>query len=512
VRTSIVDYFETGAAVGFRDKTALVDERVSYTFAEWEAYAKQCAATIVARHDALNRPVAVFLPKNAAALIADLGILYSGNCYNNLDVKSPPQRLKSILDAVAPLLVITSAEFVGALAAQGVAPERMLLIEDVLRHDIDYDAAALRARLQRIVDTDPVCIINTSGSTGVPKSVVLNHRGLLDFFDWFCGRFEFDDRDVVGSLSPFYFDGYIVGLLMSWRRGARLEIVPDQLAMFPVKLAEYLAAKAVTFIFWVPTVMVNMANTDALRNVTLEHLRMACFAGEVFPSKHLNYWRKHVPAATFVNLYGPIEISVICTYYVVDREFSDDEPIPIGYPCRNTEIVILDENDGLCGAGQAGELCVRGSSLAHGYWNDPEKTRQVFVQNPLNRNYPELIYRTGDLAYWNDRGEIMFVGRKDFQIKHSGYRIELGEIESAAASIETVANACVVYDKQKQEIILLYEAQETLSPEFLRRRLLEHLPKYMLPRRFVQLDAMPRNANGKIDRQALAAAYVGPAS
>jgi D-alanine--poly(phosphoribitol) ligase subunit 1 len=508
VRASIVEYFETGAAIHYPDKIGLADEQGAYTFAQWGAFAKQCAAMILARHDVLNQPIAVFLPKNAKALIADLGVLYSGNCYNNLDVKSPLHRTKSILDNVNPPLVITAAEYAGSLAEMGIGADRLLLIDDVLGHEPDYDNQRILDRLRRVIDTDPVCIINTSGSTGIPKSVVLNHRGLLDFFDWYCERFTFDQNDVVGSLSPFYFDGYLVGLFMSWLRGAKLEIVPEQLAMFPVKLAGFLAERGITFIFWVPTVMVNMASMDALRDAALPRLRMVCFAGEVFPSKHLNYWRKHVPQATFINLYGPIEISVICTYYVVDREFGDDEPLPIGVPCRNTDIMLLDELDELCGPAETGELCVRGSSLAHGYWNDPEKTAAAFVQNPLNKAYPELIYRTGDLAYWNDRGELMFVGRKDFQIKHSGFRIELGEIEHAATGIEAISNACVLYDKPAMEIILLYEAQEELSAEFLRRSLLSRLPKYMLPRRFIRIAEMPRNPNGKIDRQRLMATFL----
>lgn len=507
--TSIVDFFESGAVVRCPEKIGLADEGGSYTFAQWEAGAKQCAAMIIARCDVLNRPIAVFLPKCAKALIADLGILYSGNCYNNLDVKSPPQRAKAIFENVQPVLVITSAEYIEHLAALGVPADRLMLIEDVLTQERDYDNDRILGRLRRIIDTDPVCIISTSGSTGVPKSVVLNHRGLIDFFLWYCERFPFDESEVIASLSPFYFDGYLVGLFMSWLRGARIEIVPDQLSIFPVRLASFLEEKRITFIFWVPTVMVNMANADALRDVSLGTLRTVCFAGEVFPSKHLNYWRRHLPQATFVNLYGPIEISVICTYYVVDREFGDDEPLPIGVPCRNTDILILDDENQVCGIGQTGELCVRGSSLAHGYFNSPERTESAFVQNPLNQSYPERIYRTGDLAFWNDRNEIMFVGRKDFQIKHSGFRIELGEIETAATGIDAVANACVLYDKPKAEIVLVYEAGEVLSAESLRRRLSESLPKYMLPRKFIRLESMPRNANGKIDRQKLIATYVG---
>jgi acyl-coenzyme A synthetase/AMP-(fatty) acid ligase len=157
---------------------------------------------------------------------------------------------------------------------------------------------------------------------------------------------------------------------------------------------------------------------------------------------------------------------------------------------------------------EPGELCVRGSSLALGYWNNPERTAQAFVQNPLNPHHPELIYRTGDLVYRNSRGEIMFIGRKDFQIKHLGYRIELGEIEHAVLQVEGIRNCCVTYNQDKKEIVLFYECDHDLSPAFFRERLLEFLPKYMLPTVFKRMDLLPRNPNGKIDRQQLAQGIV----
>jgi D-alanine--poly(phosphoribitol) ligase subunit 1 len=233
-------------------------------------------------------------------------------------------------------------------------------------------------------------------------------------------------------------------------------------------------------------------------------LRKIFFAGEVFPAKSLNYWRRHLPAAMFVNLYGPIEISVDCTYFVVDRDLADDEKLPIGFPCRNTDILILNEQNLPVKSDEPGELCVRGSSIALGYWNNPERTAQAFVQNPLNPHYPELIYRTGDIVYRNARGEIMIVGRKDFQIKHLGYRIDLGEIEHAALQVTGIDNACVVYGRDRKEITLFFESAEELSAAMIRRRLAEFLPKYMLPTTLHHIDQLPRNPNGKIDRHRLA--------
>jgi acyl-coenzyme A synthetase/AMP-(fatty) acid ligase len=253
--------------------------------------------------------------------------------------------------------------------------------------------------------------------------------------------------------------------------------------------------------------MVNIANLGLLNKFDLTHIRRIFFAGEVFPTKHLNMWRRSLPATQFVNLYGPIEITVDCTFFIFNRDFEDDAPIPIGYPCFNSDVFILTEEDKLAAPGQIGELCVRGSSLAMGYYNNPEQTAKAFVQNPLNGAYPEIIYRTGDLVHINDLGEIMFDGRKDFQIKHLGYRIELAEIENAVQALSEIRNACVLYDKEKKSIILIFETFAEITSKQLRISLQSRLPKYMLPTVFIEVDEMPRNPNGKIDRQALSVQY-----
>jgi non-ribosomal peptide synthetase component F len=322
--------------------------------------------------------------------------------------------------------------------------------------------------------------------------------------DWVFTRFAFDGSEIIGSLSPFYFDIYTLELFLCLAKGATLVIVPEQSAIFPGTLLEFIAAQAISFVFWVPTIMVNIANQQLLSRWPLPQLRRVFFAGEVFPTKSLNYWRRHLPEAIFVNLYGPIEISVDCTYFVVDRDMADGERLPIGRPCRNSDILILDEQDRPAQGDQLGELCVRGSSLALGYWNNPERTAEVFVQNPLNPHYPELIYRTGDIVYRNERGEIMIVGRKDFQVKHLGYRIDLGEVEHAALQVGGIRNACVTYNQDKKEIVLFFESAHELSAANIREQLSAYLPKYMLPTVLKRIDQLPRNPNGKIDRQLLA--------
>jgi amino acid adenylation domain-containing protein len=505
MQINVLEYFEKGALLKCRSKAAIKESNREYTFAEVERFAKNCAALIRKRSSAIRRPVPVFLPKSGQNIVADIGIVYSGNAYANLDIKSPPQRLKGMLDNLNADVIVTSAPQAGILKTLGIAEDKLLLIEEAMVEEVLYDNTALLKGLESIIDTDPYCFIHTSGSTGIPKGVALNHRCTVDFVDWAFERLNLDGSEVMGSLAPIYFDAYTLEFCMMLAKGATMIIVPDNLAMFPVKLVEFVAAHPINFIFWVPTIMVNIANLDLLEKIKLDRLTKVFFIGEVFPTKHLNYWRRHLPKAMFVNLYGPIEITVACTYFIVDREMSDDDKLPVGFPCRNTEILILNDQNQLAKVDEQGEICVRGSSLALGYYNNPERTAKGFVQNPLNPHYPELIYRTGDVGYWNSRGEIMFLGRKDFQIKHLGYRIELGEIEHAVLQVDGIRNCCVVYNQNKKEITLFYECDKELAPAFIRERLSTSLPKYMLPTVFNWMEQMPRNPNGKIDRAQLVA-------
>ena len=224
------------------------------------------------------------------------------------------------------------------------------------------------------------------------------------------------------------------------------------------------------------------------------------------PNKQLNIWRKYLPEVVYANLYGPTEITDACTYYIVDREFKDDESLPIGIPMKNTEIMVLDdENHLVTEPGVVGELCVRGTGVATGYYKNPEKTAQAFVQNPLNNAYPELIYRTGDIAMRNERGELIFVSRKDYQIKHMGHRIELGEIEANVSALEGIQICACIYSKTDEKIVLYYVGDKDKAT--VAKELRDRLPRYMIPNEFEVLEQMLFTPNGKIDRKALLAKY-----
>lgn len=478
-------------------KTAVIEGKKNFTFSELTNRAKSLASFIIKNEGCKNRPIAVYLPKCIETVYSDLGITYSGNAYMNLDVKTPAARIKNIIDLIQPQAVVTNSKFIEALKPS--CPKGLRIINvDELVEDADYDIYWI----SDIIDTDPYCIINTSGSTGTPKGVVLNHRSFFDFIARSYEAFDLGENEILGSLSPVVFDIYVLELCLLMTKSNTMVLIPESLSAFPASILKILNEQRVTFLFWVPTIMVNIANMDLLTKIDLSCLKTVWFAGEVFPTKQFNIWRKCLPQVTFANLYGPIEITLDCVFYIVKRELKDEEPIPIGYAYRNTDILILDDNDKLVkDVNVEGELCVRGSSLAMGYYNNPEKTAAAFVQNPLNHSYPETIYRTGDICCANELGEIVFKGRKDNLVKHMGYRTDLGEIEHVIINtLKLVKNGCITYNHSAKEITLYYEAEDEILPADFRKKIGTELPKYMLPTVYHREKELKRNTNGKIDR------------
>ena len=502
MKINLVEFFVETVAQ-FPEQTAIIDGERKVSFAELDVLARRTAGVIIAGINCKNRPVAMFLPKSVEALQSDLAITYSGNVYMNLDVKNPVGRLRNIFALIKPAAVITNNRFKSIIEPIAAELDTVVInVDEITNETPVLSQGDLLDRISNLIDTDPYCIINTSGSTGTPKGVVLNQKSFIDFMSQTFEEYKFTEKDVIGSLSPVVFDIWSYEMCLLMGKGACIVVIPDTYSAFPVKILQLMQRHSVSYIFWVPTIMVNIANMGLLEKVSLPSLRLCWFAGEVFPTKQFNVWRHSLPQTSFANFYGPIEITLDCVYFNINRDIADDEPIPIGKPFRNTDILILNENNqNVTEANVEGELCIRGTSLAMGYYNNPEKTAAAFVQNPLNHSYPEIIYRTGDLVYINDRGEIVFKGRKDSLIKHMGYSIELGEIEHVIINtLKLVKNGCVVYNHQRKEITLYYEAENEMSAADFRRAIGNAFPKYMIPVVYHYLPELRRNTNGKIDR------------
>ena len=491
----IVTQYLRESAMKYPEHKAFVDNRIVLTYKQAFEEAEHVAGFLVQK-DFFRKPVAVLMEKGSRNVAAFLGVAMSGNYYTVIDTKMPQNRVEKILDTFSPSIVIVDKRNENKAKDLG---RDYCVYEELLNKNLSTeDKAEIEKAESRIIDTDLLYVLFTSGSTGIPKGVIITHRSVIDYTEWVAETFHLDHDTVIGNQAPFYFDNSVLDIYSTIRNGATLHVIPQMLYSFPIRLLEYIRDHQINTIFWVPTVLSRVADLNLLDKCEIDCLRKVLFAGEVMPARQLNAWIRRLPNAVFANLYGPTEITVDCTYYIVDREIKDDESVPIGYACMNTDILVLNDKNELVQTNEKGELCVRGSSLSLGYYNNPEKTAAAFVQNPLNNLYHELIYRTGDIVHYNERGEIIYDGRRDSQIKHTGHRIELGEIETAVFSHPAIKSNCCLHEPQKDQLVLFYVGD--VDEDELRRYLTGIVPEYMLPNIYHKLDAMPLNMNGKIDR------------
>ena len=496
---SATEYLDR-TAMRLPDKVAFRDDNRAITFRELQSEARRLAVPLV-EAGIRRQPVIVYLEKSVECLPAFLGAAYSGNFYSPVDTKMPEERIRKITQTLIPAAVITDRAHAEE-AAEFAGDARIVIYEDAMEQPEQEEL--VRRATAGIHDTDILYVLFTSGSTGMPKGVSISHRALIDFAEWADSVLEIDESSVFASQAPFYFSFSIYEIWLTLRNGAETVIVPRMLFAFPGALMPYLQEHGVTAMVWVPSALNFISMAKALNSPHLDTLRTIVFGGEVMPVKHLNRWIEAYPDVTYMNGFGPTEVTDTCLYYIVNRKFEEGTAIPAGIPCANKDVMLLDEKDQLISPDDLtaeGEICVRGSGLSSGYYNNPEKTREVFVQNPVQTAYPEIIYRTGDLGRYNKYGEIEYICRKDFQIKYQGHRIELGEIETAASAAEGVESVCCLYNAEKARITLFYTGPSDKAT--LTERLKEQLPEYMLPKRTVHLDRMPLNLNGKVDRQEL---------
>ncbi len=474
------------------DAAMFSDGRETLTFREVAARADRIGSALL-RRGADREPVLVFMRRSGAMIAAFFGVWRAGCFYVPVDAEMGESRIRSILERVNPRFAITDETAFPLLSLCGFTGEALdadaLLCEPV-------DENALLCAAKKTLDSDPAYLVFTSGSTGAPKGVVGVHRALLDYTEQITKTLRSDETDVFGMQAPLYVDACMKEILSALKCGSSVVLVPKKLFLQPVPLVEFLNAHRVTALCWVVPALTLISALHTFDAVVPAYLRTVAFGSEVMPPKQLRIWKEHVPAR-YLNLYGPTECTGMSCFYEVDRDFADGERIPIGRAFDNTEIFLLDE------AGRRadeGEIYIRGTCVCHGYYRDPERTKLAFVQNPLNSDYPETVYRTGDLGRISDRGELEFLGRRDDQIKHMGHRIELGELEAAAKALDGVDAACAVFDRDKSLLGLVYTG--AIEKAALLSALKDKLPEYLLPKRTVRVESLPLTENGKTDRKA----------
>jgi amino acid adenylation domain-containing protein len=514
------------------------------TYGELDRLSNQVARALLARGVQPGDRVGILIPKSAASVVAMFGVLKAGACYVPLDPGSPAARLSSIMrdSGIAVALADQGTAHQAVAMADSVPQLRGVIVTgppwgrediqapgplpagpDVLPWDAVLAEPDTELAEERAIETDLAYILYTSGSTGTPKGVMISHRNSLTFVTWAVACAGLTEQDRVCSPAPLNFDLSVFDVFASCQATACMVVLPERMTLFPARLAEWLERERISVWYSVPSILTMLVTYGNLPESDLSRLREIIFAGEVFPVKHLTRLMAELPHTRYLNWYGPTETNV-CTSFEVPATDSRAglagwaAPVPIGKACANTAVfAVTDEGRQVDRPGEAGELYVRGPSLMQGYWGQPEKTRQVLVQNPVQQAYDEPAYRTGDMVTLDSDGNYVFVGRRDGMVKTRGYRVELGEVEAALYEHPAIREAVVlpVPDEllgNRLRAVVSADGSGGLD----RREVLEHcrrkLPSYMVPDVVEFCETLPKTSTGKIDRARLAQGPVDQSS
>lgn len=494
---NVLEYLER-TVLENEKKIAIVEEEKKCTYLELLQTSKRVGSEL-SNYVIPRQPIPILMEKGINALYSFLGIVYAGGFYILLNPELPISRLKKILEILETNVILTDENNIEL--AQEIGINKIILkIEELKNKDIDEEK--LQQIRKQALDVDPLYANFTSGSTGTPKGVVISHRSVIDFINIFTEKFNITESDIIGNQAPFDFDVSVKDIYSCVKTGATLVVIPKKLFSAPAKLLDYICENKVTTLIWAVSALCLITTFHGLDYKVPETLNKILFSGEVMPIKHLKEWIKHLPKVTFVNLYGPTEITCNCTYHIIDKNLEYEKQIPVGQAFDNEQVFLLNgNNEPINAINEIGEICVKGTALALGYYNDLKQTNERFIQNPLNNKYSDIIYKTGDMGYLDENNDLHFCGRKDFQIKHMGHRIELEEIEMAMGKIDEVDRVCCIYIEEKSKIYGFYIGNITKIE--LHDKLKKVLPIYMIPNILTKLEEMPMTKNGKIDRNKL---------
>ena len=494
--TSILKMLDR-ASEKYTGKVVYRDGEENITFGELKKQA-QAVGSWIAKKIPPESPVSVLAGRNIITPICYLGVAEAGCFYAPMDLTMPASRLNQILSVVDSKVMLVSKENL-ELAKSLEYKGEIVVIEDILDTKIDEDL--LESARNNLTEYSPLYVIFTSGSSGIPKGVITSHNSLMCYLDALNEVIELNDKDILANQSPLDYIAAVRDIYLPLMSGAETVIVPKNEFAMGGRLFDVLNKYKVTTICWSAAGMEVPAKLGAFDEAVPEYLTKIVFSGSVLPGKYLKIWQDNLPNAMFVNQYGPTETTASCTYYVVSEKATEETVLSIGRPYKHYKILLLSENNEAVSKGKVGEICVSGPCLALGYYGDEKRTSEAFIQNPLNKNYRELIYKTGDLGRIEEDGNLTFLGRKDRQIKHMGHRIELAELELTALKLDGIEECCVLYDAEKKQIYMFVIGDNEPRDVVLHFR--KEMPPFMVPRKVIKLEEMPRLPNSKIDMQEL---------
>ena len=517
METKLLQQYLDHSAQKYPSFAAVNDDRRELSYDDLSRFSNQLAHGLLSLGVNPQDRVAICMKRSTYCIGAMLGTLKADAIYVPVSSRSPEKRFAGIVRDCMPKVYICDKSTVDkverlrdelgyeiqvvVLSEGDVGGTHAIGLGDVLNRDDSIP-------VYRNGRDDIAYILYTSGSTGSPKGVMVSHLNVISYIEWAVEEFEITSKDNILGTAPFSFDMSTFDIYATLKTGAGLYVAPEEYLLFPAKLMSFIEKHEVTLWKGISSLLMYLARTGALEKKRIPTLQRILFGGESLPTKHLINWMLTYPDKSFYNVYGPTEATGISTCYPV-REIPKhhEEAIPIGYPSKDTEVVLIDQNNAHVEAGEVGELCIKGAGLSRGYWEDEQKSKCVFVVNPLTNSPGDIVFKTGDLATVGEDGALIYLGRKDDQVKVMGYRIELGEVENAIISINGVHDASVILADDEysgvQEIVAFLEVEKGIRISDISRQLKASIPYYMQPKKLLKLPCIFRTERGKKSKAAL---------
>lgn len=508
-------------------KQAIWTHDAAVSYGELVNFANKMANFLIRSFSSPGNRVCIVLPKSIYSIGSMFAVLKAGTIYVPIDDQSPSERIRDIVDDCTPAAIICNRhtlEIVDKIRTHGNHHFKIIIMEQQPKTDEldfpelyflnDLESESEILKPYTAIDQDVAYILYTSGTTGKPKGVMISHLNICNYIQWAVEYFKIQPEDRILNTSPLHFDMSVFDIFGSIAAGSQLYLVPRKMLIFPKKIIEIIENNQITLWKAISFLLVYFAKSKALKPSIMPELKTIIFSGEALPTKYLIEWMKTLPEKSFYNAYGPTEATGISSCHHIEKmPTNPSDAIPIGKACNNTDMFAVDEKGNIVEPGECGELIIRGSGLSLGYWNNPQKTEEVFRHIDIRGGARCRVYYTGDIVKRMSGGEgYTFIGRKDHQIKYMGYRIESGDIEAALYEAGSISGAAVIAinheERERPEIVAFVEAENMIDKAEIMSFLRKKLPAYMIPQKLEVLARLPRTDNGKINRPLLKSEYL----